>query len=56
MQHETQDADLCIMVCPKFWAELSTPSAADEVSGQSWQLVTDFHDEHDGLTLCEQHS
>jgi hypothetical protein len=30
------------------------PSGADEVHGQSWQLVTAISDEGDGLTLCEQ--
>ncbi len=29
----------------------------DEVSGESWQLVTAVHDEgDDGLILCEGHS
>jgi len=26
---------------------------ADEVSGEPWQLITAFHDEGDGLILCE---
>jgi len=26
---------------------------ADEVIGESWQLVPAIHDEGDGLTLCE---
>jgi hypothetical protein len=29
---------------------------ADEVSGESWQLVNAVHDESDGLILCEWHS
>jgi len=27
---------------------------ADEVSAQSWQLITAIHDETDGLMLCKQ--
>jgi hypothetical protein len=28
---------------------------ADEVRGESWQLVTTIHDQGDGLTVCEEH-
>jgi hypothetical protein len=43
------------MLCPKFWADyyalkLQTPSGADEVSGF---FMAAFHDEGDGLPLCE---
>jgi hypothetical protein len=48
----TQDNGL-----PKFRANScglsSTTSEADEVSGQSWQLVTAIHDENDGPTICD---
>jgi hypothetical protein len=32
---------------------LQAPWGADEVSGESWQLLTAIHDYSDGLTLCE---
>jgi len=32
------------------------PSAADEVSGWSWQLIPSIHDEGAGLKLYEWHS
>jgi hypothetical protein len=35
---------------------LHLQSGADEVSGESWQLITAIHGEDDGLTLCEQPS
>ncbi len=35
---------------------LHLPSGANDLSGESWQLITSIHDEGDGLTLCEQHS
>jgi hypothetical protein len=42
----------CILSC----THLHPPSGADEVSGQSWQLVTISYDEGDGQILSEQHS
>jgi hypothetical protein len=42
----------CILSC----THLHPPSGADEVSGQSWQLVTVSYDEGDGQILCQQHS
>jgi hypothetical protein len=30
-------------------------SGADEVSTESWQLVTAIYDKGDGLTLCDSH-
>jgi len=35
------------------YTNLHPPSGADEVSGQSWQLVTATHDGGGGLTLHE---
>ncbi len=35
---------------------LHLQSGADEVSGESWQLITAIHGEDDGLTLSEQPS
>ncbi len=53
---ETQDADVFIMVCWKFWADcyihLQPLLGADDVSGSSWQLVTAIHcDESNGVIL-----
>jgi hypothetical protein len=55
---ETQDTDVCITVLPEIvggllYTYLDLLSGADEVSGESWQLVTAIHDEGDGLALCE---
>jgi hypothetical protein len=54
---ENQESDACIMVCPNLGGLLCTyphpPLGADEVRGESWQLVTAIHDEADALTLCE---
>jgi hypothetical protein len=36
--------------------KLHPSSGADEVNGQSLQLITAVHDEFDHLTFCEQHS
>jgi len=36
------------------YAYLHPLLGADELGGQSWQLVTAVHDEGDGLSLCEQ--
>jgi hypothetical protein len=32
------------------------PLGADLVTGESWQLVTAFHDEGAGLILCKRHT
>jgi hypothetical protein len=32
---------------------LHPQSGADDISGESWQLVTAIHDEGDGLIHCE---
>ncbi len=44
LQQKTQDADICIMVCQTFGSLLYTYlqplTGADDVSGESWQLVT----------------
>jgi hypothetical protein len=55
---EAQDTDVCITVLPEIvggllYTYLDRLSGADEVSGESWQLVTAIHDEGDGLALCE---
>lgn len=53
---ESQDAGACIMVCPKFWMQfIIYLLGTDEVSGESWQLITAIHNEGDSLTLCVQH-
>jgi hypothetical protein len=45
------------MVSLKIWVDyyvlFYTPSRANDVSGESWQLITVIHFEGDGLTLCE---
>jgi hypothetical protein len=38
------------------YSKLHPSSGADEVNGQSLQLITAVHDEFDHLTFCEQHS
>jgi hypothetical protein len=38
------------------WTYMHRLLGADEVSGESWQLVNAIHDESDGLILCEWHS
>jgi hypothetical protein len=35
------------------YTPLHPPSGAHEVSREKWQLVTDFHDDCDGLIPCE---
>jgi hypothetical protein len=55
---ETQDADVCIMVCPYLWAKYTLIythcSGADEVSWESWELITVIHVESDVLRLFER--
>jgi hypothetical protein len=57
---ETQDADVCIMVCPylrvKYRLNYTHCSGADEVSWESWELITVIHVESDGLRLFERHT
>jgi hypothetical protein len=52
--------DVCIMMFPEILGKLlyylHLPSRANDLSGESWKLITSIHDEGDGLTLCEQHS
>jgi hypothetical protein len=48
---ETKYKDVGIMVCLKFWVDLymlHLPSATDEVSGKSWQVITAINHECDG--------
>lgn len=51
------------MFCPKFWADYYIlvylhplgAGGADELGGQSWQLITALRDAgHDGVTQCGQ--
>jgi hypothetical protein len=55
---ESQDADF-VQSFAQIWADcmyyLHLLSGADEVSQESWQLVTAIHDEDDCLILCETH-
>jgi hypothetical protein len=37
------------------YAYLHPLLGADEVCGESWQLVTTIYDQGDGLTVCEEH-
>jgi hypothetical protein len=55
---ETQDTDLYLMVCWKFWTEecllIDTHCwEAMKSLGCHGHLITAIHDEGDGLTLCE---
>jgi hypothetical protein len=53
------DPDFVSCFAQKLWLDyykLHPTSGADEVNGQSLQLVTAVHDEFDCLTFCEQHS
>jgi hypothetical protein len=54
---ETQDADVCIMVYPKFWADYYVLICIHHFelmkSVGSHGLVTAIHDEGDSLKLCE---
>jgi hypothetical protein len=55
---ETLDVDLLHSCWPKIlgkllYTYLHPPTGADEVTGESWQLVTAIHDESNGLILCE---
>ncbi len=54
---EIQDANFSMIVCQKVLVDdsiLITPlSGADEVSWESWNLVTAIHDDSDGLILCD---
>jgi len=55
---ETQDAEFCIIVLLEIRGRLSCSYlcpllGADEVSGESLQLVTDLYGESSGLIFCE---
>jgi hypothetical protein len=54
----TLDVDLLHSCWPEIlgkllYTYLHPPTGADEVTGESCQLVTDIHDESNGLILCE---
>ncbi len=55
---EILDVDLKKICLPRiltrfFYTHLHPSSGADEVSGESWQLIPAVHDEGDGLILCK---
>jgi hypothetical protein len=46
-------SDGCVMDWTKIVYNLHPLFETDEVSEESWQLITAIHDEGDCLTLCE---
>jgi hypothetical protein len=58
MLTETQDVDICIVVCLKFCVDyyMCTPSVhvpSNEVGPKSWHLISAIHNEGDCLALCD---
>ncbi len=46
---------VCNLDAILLFTSLHPQLGADEVSGESWQLITAIHNEGDSLTLCVQH-